>query len=312
MRPVLKHSKPAQFPIISNDGNTILTFVIGAEARVWNIATGELISEFATDTKSKTINLSPDGTVAADLDLNNTLHLWNTETGNKINVIAPGEGVITFCFLNHPKVKDLIATYNGSGALQIWNLKGEAHTPPLRSEGRFIGSRNTIPKISNDNKYIFGTFDDGTFNMWDVSSGEKICTVKHKISNPDIHLSPNSEIVSIKSGNGRNLRWWNTITSQPIIDEIKLERSYRDVYYSPNSKRIFIAGYTAHPGKVSIKVLNTDNGEFIFEPIKDEQQIWSLCTLNRAKHFMIFDEKNMKIIDLRNNKTIIKNPKTRT
>ena len=173
MRPVLKHSNPAQFPIISNDGNTILTYVIGAEARVWNIATGELISEFATDTKSKTINLSPDGTVAADLDLNNTLHLWNTETGNKINVIAPGEGVITFCFLNHPKVKDLIATYNGSGALQIWNLKGEAHTPPLRSEGRFIGSRNTIPKISNDNKYIFGTFDDGTFNMWDVSSGEK-------------------------------------------------------------------------------------------------------------------------------------------
>ena len=107
-----------------------------------------MISEFATDTKSKTINLSPDGTVAADLDLNNTLHLWNTETGNKINVIAPGEGVITFCFLNHPNVKDLIATYNGSGALQIWNLKGEAHTPPLRSEGRFIGSRNTIPKIS--------------------------------------------------------------------------------------------------------------------------------------------------------------------
>ena len=307
MRPVLKHSNPAQFPIISNDGNTILTYVIGAEARVWNIATGELISEFATDTKSKTINLSPDGTVAADLDLNNTLHLWNTETGNKINVIAPGEGVITFCFLNHPKVKDLIATYNGSGALQIWNLKGEAHTPPLRSEGRFIGSRNTIPKISNDNKYIFGTFDDGTFNMWDVSSGEKICTVKHKISNPEIHLSPNSEIISIKSGNGRNLRWWNTITSQPIIDEIKLERSYRDVYFSPNSKRVFIAGYSS--GKVSIKVFNTANGEFIFEPIKEEQQIWSLPHIESGRHFIVSDEKNMKIIDLRNGNLLSKIPR---
>ena len=102
--------------------------------------------------------------------------------------------MITFCFLNHTNVKNLIATYNGSGALQIWDLKGAAHTPPLRSEGRFVGSRNTIPKISKDNRYIFGAFDDGTFNMWDVSSGEKICTVKHKTPNPDIYLSPNSEI----------------------------------------------------------------------------------------------------------------------
>ena len=313
MRPILKHSKPAQPPIISNDGNTILTFVIGAEARVWNIATGELISEFATNTKSKKIILSPDGTVAADLDLNNTIHLWNTETGDKINIIAPDEGVITFCFLNHPTEKDLIATYNGSGALQIWNLKGAANTPPLRSEGRFIGSRNTLPKISENNQYIFGAFDDGTFNMWDVSNGDKICTVKHEIQNPDIYLSPNSEIISIKSGDGRRLRWWNTQTKQPIIDEIKLERSYRDVYYSPNSKRIFIAGYTARsgnsPGKVSIKVFDAKNGKFIFKPIKDEQQIWSLPHIQSGRHFMVSDEKNMKIIDLRNGKLLSKIPR---
>ena len=96
--------------------------------------------------------------------------------------------------------------------------------------------------------------------MWEVSSGNNICTIKHEIPNPDIYLSPNSKIVLIKSGDGKRLRWWNTLTKKPIINEIELERSYRDVYYSPNSKRIFIAGYSARsdnaPGKVSIKVFD--------------------------------------------------------
>ncbi len=313
MRPVLKHSNPAKSPIISNNGNTILTYVIGAEAKVWNVKNGELISEFGSETKSKTINLSTRGTVAADLDLNNRLHLWNTETAGKINVIDPEGGVITFRFLNHPTEKDLIATYNGSGALQIWNLEGIAHTKPLKSKGRFIGSRNTLPKISKDNQYIFGPFDDGTFNMWEVSSGNNICTIKHEIPNPDIYLSPNSKIVLIKSGDGKRLRWWNTLTKKPIINEIELERSYRDVYYSPNSKRIFIAGYSARsgnaPGKVSIKVFDAENGKFIFEPIKDEQQIWSLPHIQSGRHFMVSDEKNMKIIDLRNGKLLSKIPR---
>ena len=92
-----------------------------------------------------------------------------------------------------------------------------------------------------------------------------------------------------------------------------MERSYRDIYYSPNSKRIFIAGYTARsgnsPGKVSIKVFDAKNGKFIFEPIKDEQQIWSLPHIQSGRHFMISDEKNMKIIDLRNGELLSKIPR---
>ena len=61
--------------------------------------------------------------------------------------------------------------------------------------------------------------------------------------------------------------------------------------------------------KLSIKVFNTANGEFIFEPIKEEQQIWSLPHIESGRHFIVSDEKNMKIIDLRNGKLLSKIPR---
>jgi len=314
MRPELTHEKPAQAPLISKDGKTILTYVNGAEAKVWSIDSGRLISEFGSETKSKDMKLSPNGAVAADLDVKNIVHLWDTSSGNKIGTISPDEGIITFDFVDHPEKTNLIATYNGSGALQVWDLEGKERTSPLRTTGRFVGSRNTRPKITEDNKFIYGIFDDGKFGIWDILSGKEKCApIEHKLNNPSIYVSPDSSVACLKSSNGRKLRWWSTISSNPIVEEMTLERGYRDVYFSPNNQRIFIAGYTARagifPGKVSIKVFDTNTGQLIFNPIKEEQQIWSLPHFKSGRHFMVSDANNMKVIDLRNGELLSKIPR---
>ncbi|MEE2746645.1 MAG: WD40 repeat domain-containing protein, partial [Pseudomonadota bacterium] len=306
LRPPLAHDRPAQFPIVSKDESRILTYVSTGEARVWDSATGELVSEFGDDIFEGEI--ASDGKVVALQNSKNQLILWDATNGKQVGEIKPEQGVRTFTFARH-KTKDYIATFNVNGSLQLWNLDGSKHSEPLKTQGTFLGSRVTKPGVSTEGNRIYGMFNDGRFASWDVETGKLSCPpILHGMRSNYAELDENGSWCVIKSQDLKSVRWWSLETgNSPMSEPIKLQRPLRFSEFSPNANRLYLIG--PGQGRVSFSAFDVQAAEKLYDDAIDVPARWVNFGGKHGKLIISQDEFNLKIVDLRTNKTVTELPR---
>ena len=306
LRPPLEHERAAQYPIVSKDESIILTYVQTGEARTWDPATGKMAAEFGSDIYAA--ELSSDGKIAALQDSKNGLTLWHTDSGKAAVEIKPEQGVRTFTFARH-KNGDYIATFNVSGSLQLWNLDGTEHTKPLRTEGTFLGTRNTKPGINEEGTHLYGLFNDGFFACWDVESGELTCPpIRHGIKTFFSQISNSGKWGLVGAQDGKTIRWWDLKTGEsPMSEPIKFQRAIGNIQFSPDENRLYLIG--TGNNTVSYSAFDTKAGNRLYEDAIDVPAQDISVDSKHSKIIIKQNNFNLNIVDLRNNKKAITLPR---
>jgi WD40 repeat protein len=171
------------------------------QIRLWNVESRSLIQTFTGHTASiYSIVFSPDGRTIVSGGADETLRLWDVQTGEeKISIKA---GYVYSVAFSPDGTK--IATGSDDGIVRLWNA----------ADGSLIRmfaehNKRAIYSIvfSPDGKSIASGSLDHTARLLNVQTGVSIVFAKHAESVKSVAFSPNGQIVVSGSSNGEIKLW---------------------------------------------------------------------------------------------------------
>ena len=227
----------------------------------------ELVVQTGHSGKISSMAYSPNGKLIASGGWDQTVRLWEVETGNEVRVFSglkTNVGALAFS----PDGKVLAAEAYFS--LKLWDVAtGQELTPPIAQNWNV-----SSVVFSRDGQMVAAGSNDQTTRVWDVKSGKelwKFGDVKGYTVEPNgvghipeeavkaVAFSPTENILASASSDGK-IRLFN-ITNGTLSRTLAGHTSpISSILYSSDGKRLVSASETG------IRIWNADNGDLISDP----------------------------------------------
>jgi len=261
---VFNHPDVADAVAFSPDGKTIATASADKKARLWDLATGQIIRELVGHQADfNDIRFSPDGRFLVTANVDHTARLWDVATGKTLRIFG-GITTAVQCALFSPDGKFVLTTNRAD--TQIWSLQ----TSPGGMV--FIGHNQPVRKasFSPDGKLVVTASNDHTARIWDATSGQTLMILNgHTAEVTDAVFSPDGKMVLTASAD-KTARLWDASTGQELrrfdghTDEVEKG------IFSPDGKTIVTASYDGtarvwetQTGKLIVIYSNQNSGQLI-------------------------------------------------
>jgi len=155
----------------SSDGRTVASVGADAVLRVWNAATGVLLSSLAGhEDEINSLTFSPDGKLLATASDDATVRLWDVGAKKLLRKLdEPEGGVIGVAF--SPDGQHLAACGKDK-AIYVWDVAHGALLATLSGHRDFVQA----VAFSPDGVSLFSTSDDRTARQWDLAKRTEIRT----------------------------------------------------------------------------------------------------------------------------------------
>ncbi len=178
---------------------------------LWDTHTGEKLStlrekgkevdipnKFTETNRAITLEFSPDGTRIASGNLDTTIHIWDTTTGEELRILQ--EAV------------------EGSNMWSISEVDGkEIVNNPMKNEGY---DRPSALAFSPDASLIACGSEDSTVKLWHTITGELIATFTGHLSDVyRVTFSPDGNILA-SGGSDGTVRFWDVKTMEALPTRI--------------------------------------------------------------------------------------------
>ncbi len=230
------------------DGKTIASISWDKPARirgrsipaveVWDVATGEdkaiLIGH---TTRVNSIAYSPDGKTIATTGWHrdNTVRLWNTQTGQNIFTSRMQMPWDTFVIFS-PDGTTYAATA-ADNTVHLWNGKTGKHKITLTGHTKQV----SCAAYSPDSKTIATGSYDRTIRLWDITTGTHKTTLASEAGKVrSLIYSPDGNTIACGSGNG-NVQLWDTQTLKLKSTLTGHTAKVKSIAYAPNGNTIATA-----------------------------------------------------------------------
>ena len=206
------------------------------------------------------VAFSPDGTKLASGGYDNTVRIWNAETGEQIGEPLRGHTGFVMSVAWSPDGTKLASGSYGDNTVRIWDAQtGEQIGEPLRVHTKNVSSVAWSP---NGTKLASGSWD-ATVRLWDVETGAQIGEplTGHARIVESVAFSPDG--TKLASGSwDRTVRIWDVETGAQIGEPLTGHTGFvMSVAWSPDGTKLaFDSG-----GKVQI--VNAETGEQIGESL---------------------------------------------
>ncbi|WP_424100358.1 caspase family protein [Moorena producens] len=177
------------------------------------------------------IAFSPDGKQILSGSDDNTVRLWDTETGQALHTFIGHTSSVTAIAFS-PDGKQILSGSNDH-TVRLWDTEtGQAlHT----LEGHIDGV--SAIAFSPDGKQILSGSKDNTMRLWDTETGLPLHTLQgHTSSVTAIAFSPDGK--QILSGSWDTVRLWDTETGLPLHRLQDYTDGLTDIAFSPDGKQI--------------------------------------------------------------------------
>jgi WD40 repeat protein/tetratricopeptide (TPR) repeat protein len=263
VRSILPHADTVSSAVFSPDAKTVLTTSQDGMARMWDVATGQLLGMPLQHGVKKIhqVLFSPDGKTVLTRHDANSIRLLDVATGEPVALAFQQlQGVRVAAF--SPDGKTLL-TGSTDKTAQLWEVAtGKAIGPALLH----TGSVDQVA-FSPDGKTMATGSNDGV-RLWEVATSKAIGQVlKHNSQSYGFTFSPDSKRL-LTSVWGENARLWDA-------DTVKLLWQQPDggpvVAFSPDGKRIVTAtrnGQSGSPNEARLRDAATGQpiGERMMHP----------------------------------------------
>jgi WD40 repeat protein len=184
---------------------------------------------------------SPDGQKLASASYDNTVRLWDVETGQAIGSALEGHTSYVLNVVFSPDGQKL-ASASGDNTVRLWDVEtGQAIGSAL--EGHTSSVRNVV--FSADGQKLASASDDNTVQLWDVETGQPIGSALegHTSQVQNVVFSPDGKKLASASYEN-TVRLWDVETGQPIGLALEGHTSQvRNVVFSPDGQKLASASY---------------------------------------------------------------------
>ncbi|MEM1296300.1 MAG: TIR domain-containing protein, partial [Verrucomicrobiota bacterium] len=197
----LSHEEPIRWVEFSPNGELALTASEDTTAKLWELATGNLIHTYAHDHEVHCARFTPDGQLVATVGFDQQLKLWEVESGRNLGnreqknrphclAISPDGKQLVIVGIEMPvEVRD----FQSGGLLFELETRSRAiHAVEFSPDGRFIVTGNW----------------EGDVQVWDARNGEAVGDeMTHNASVLAVEFDPGSQRVVTGCEDGRARVW---------------------------------------------------------------------------------------------------------
>ncbi|WP_286824661.1 hypothetical protein, partial [Microcystis sp. LSC13-02] len=196
------------------------------------------------DSVVTSVNFSPDGKTLVSGSRDNTIKLWDVETGQEILTLK-GHDSNVWSVNFSPDGKTLVSG-SGDNTIKLWNVETGQEIRTLKGHDSYVNSVNFSP----DGKTLVSGSDDNTIKLWNVETGQENSVWS-------VNFSPDGKTLVSGSGDS-TIKLWNVETGQEIRTLKGHDDSVYSVNFSSDGKTLVSGSYDT-----TIKLWNVKTGQEI-------------------------------------------------
>ncbi|ETO24774.1 G-protein beta WD-40 repeats containing protein [Reticulomyxa filosa] len=279
-------SRKKEIPIYSVDGSMILTELshdmlsacIFLYLLIFFISLFQGHSDYVSSVK-----FSPDGSKIVSSSNDETVRVWDVETGNVI-VILQGH----LAFVNDARFSprgDMIASCSGDNTIRLWDMNSGKEMMRLEGHSHTVTSAQFSP---DGHTLVSGSWDK-TIRLWDVNSGEEIKVLgRHSRYVSNVQFSPDGQLV-VSSSWDSTIAIWDIQSSKRLLKLIGHVNVVMNTQFSPNGNLLVSCSWDR-----SIRIWDANSG------IEIKKFRWNSQTVADVR----FSPDNLTVVSCANDKTI--------
>jgi len=210
------------------------------------------------------VAFSPDGKQIVSGSYDNTIRLWDAETGEQLQQPLEGHWNSVTSVAFSPDGKQIVSG-SSDKTIRLWDAEtGEQLQQPFKGHQYSVTSVAFSP---NGKQIVSGSYDN-TIRIWDAETGEQLQQSfkghEHFVSS--VAFSPDGKQVVSGSGD-KTIRLWDAETGEQLQQPFKgHENSVSSAAFSPDGKQI-VSG----SGDETIRLWNAETGEQLQQPLKGHE-----------------------------------------
>ncbi|GBD51975.1 hypothetical protein D3800_02345 [Microcystis aeruginosa NIES-298] len=206
------------------------------------------------------VNFSPDGKTLVSGSWDNTIKLWNVETGQEIRTLKGHDSYVNSVNFS-PDGKTLVSG-SADNTIKLWNVEtGKLWDVETGEEIRTLkGHDNSVLSVnfSPDGKTLVSGSVDKTIKLWNVETGQEIRTLKGNDSAVySVNFSPDGKTL-VSGSVDKTIKLWNVETGQEIRTLKGHDDLVTSVNFSPDGKTLVSGSWDK-----TIKLWNVETGQEI-------------------------------------------------
>jgi WD40 repeat protein len=183
------------------------------------------------------VAIAPDGKTLASASDDQTVRIWEVETGRELAVLRGHEKFVK-AVAYHPTVATRLASAGRDRNIQIWDV---ANIPPIHT---LVGHQHQVNALafSPDGQTLASGSADKTIKLWSIEATETPMTLNgHTLAVNAIAFSPTHSILVSASADS-TLKVWSLTQFQPIQTLTLHTAAVNAIAFSSSGKVLATAG----------------------------------------------------------------------
>ncbi len=234
---------------------------------------------------------SPDGTKIVSASWDNTLKIWDANTGSCLQTLTGHTDDVSSASYSPDGTK--IVSASGDNTVKIWNANTGSCLRTLTGHTNYVNSASYSP---DGTKIVSAASWDNTIKIWDANTGSCLQTLTGHTNfvNSASYSPDGTKIVSASDDN--TLKIWNANTGTCLQTLTGHNAGVRSASYSPNGTKIVSTSWdntikiwdantgtclqtlTGHTAGVSSASYSPDGTKIISASLDNTVKIWDANT----------------------------------